>query len=137
MNIEEEENTLIFDLAIFEDFWPYKKKPEEVLGYGRMDVPWGGGQPPLAALAPPQPPINHNQAEAAPAAPGPAAGPAQPQQGQLPAPGPGLNHNNNNQAVAVVAVANPVPQPPQVNVVAAAQPAVPGPANNQAHAVQG
>lgn len=101
-----------------------------------MDVPWGGGQPPLAALAPPQPPINHNQAEAAPAAPGPAAGPAQPQQGQLPAPGPGLNHNNN-QAVAVVAVANPVPQPPQVNVVAAAQPAVPGPANNQAHAVQG
>lgn len=102
-----------------------------------MDVPWGGGQPPLAALAPPQPPINHNQAEAAPAAPGPAAGPAQPQQGQLPAPGPGLNHNNNNQAVAVVAVANPVPQPPQVNVVAAAQPAVPGPANNQAHAVQG
>lgn len=102
-----------------------------------MDVPWGGGQPPLAALAPPQPPINHNQAEAAPAAPaaGP-VGPAQPQQGQLPAPGPGLNHNNN-QAVAVVAVANPVPQPPQVNVVAAAQPAVPGPANNQAHAVQG
>ena len=94
-----------------------------------MDVPWGGGQPPLAAQ-PQQPP--HNQAVAVvPAVPGPPVqGPHAVQGG--PNPGPGLNHNNqhNNNvaaAAAIVAAANPIPQPPAV--VAPAAPAVPGPAN--------
>ena len=32
LNIEEEENTLIFDLAIFKDFWPYKKNLKKFWG---------------------------------------------------------------------------------------------------------
>jgi len=47
---------------------PTRKIGPKDTGYGRMDVPWGGGQPPLAALGPPPPPIVENPAPA-PAAP--------------------------------------------------------------------
>jgi len=93
-----------------------------------MDVPWGGGQPPLAAQ-PQQPP--HNQAVAVvPAVPGPPVQGPHPVQGG-PNPGPGLNHNQHNNnvaaAAAIVAAAQPIPQAQAV--VAPAAPAVAGPAN--------
>ena len=80
-----------------------------------MDVPWGGGQPQLAAIAPPQPPAAAAlEAAAAGPVPGPAGQPAgQPQQVAAPPPG------------AIVAAANPIPQPPAV--VAAAPAGIAGP----------
>ena len=77
-----------------------------------MDVPWGGGQPQLAAIAPPQPPAAAGIEAAAGPVPGPAPA-GQPQ--QVPAPPPG----------AIVAAANPIPQPPAV--VAAAPAGIAGP----------
>lgn len=84
-----------------------------------MDVPWGGGQPQIAAIAPPAPPLVDNQAAQ--------AGPAQPQPAQAgPAhPGPAQPQPAQQQPVVagppIVAAANPIPQPP---VVVAAAPAV-------------
>ena len=88
---------------------------EDKSGHGRMDVPWGGGQPQLAAIAPPQPPA----LEAAAAGPVPGPAPAgQPQQVAAPPP-----------VGAIVAAANPIPQPPAV--VAAAPAAIAGPSAGQ------
>ena len=106
-----------------------------------MDVPWGGGQPQIAAIAPPQPPplVDNNQGQVQ------QAGPAQqqPQQAQNNAvvqqQQPQQGQQQQQPVVAgppIVAAANPIPQPP---VVVAAAPAVAqqAPVNNQALIAQG
>lgn len=87
-----------------------------------MDVPWGGGQPQIAAIAPPAPPaLVDNQAAQA----GGPAQPAQPQPGQAVVQQQPQGAAQQQPVVAgpppIVAAANPIPQPP---VVVAAAPAV-------------
>jgi len=106
-----------------------------------MDVPWGGGQPQIAAIAPPQPPplVDNNQGQVQQVVPAQ----QQPQQAQNNAvvqqQQPQQGQQQQQPVVAgppIVAAANPIPQPP---VVVAAAPAVAqqAPVNNQALIAQG
>ena len=87
-----------------------------------MDVPWGGGQPQIAAIAPPPPLVDNQAAQAGPAQPQPANA-VQPGQAVVQQPQGAAQQQQPVVAgpPAIVAAANPIPQPP---AVVAAAPAV-------------